>query len=127
MFFKAIKFGPIGGLFLAVIAYVLLPTFVPLIFGEKYMSVVPVAQLVSLFFVVHPISNFSGNTLGALNRPKEDLKTLLITFVINIVLDIALIPSFGIAGAAYATLITVIIGGAINFTKVRKILNELQL
>ncbi len=122
LFFSAIKYGPLGGIFLAIVSFFSLPFFLSLVFGEKYLSVLPVAQLVSVLFVIHPISNFSGNTLGALNKPKEDLKTLIITFVINIALDVALIPLFSISGAAYATLITVLIGGMINFNKVRRIL-----
>lgn len=125
-FFSAIKFGPLGGIVLAIASFFLLPFALPLVFGEKYLSVLSVSRLVSIFFIIHPISNFSGNTLGALNMPKEDLKTLLITFVINVVLDLTLIPFFGIAGAGYATLITVFAGGLINFSKVRKIFRQLE-
>jgi O-antigen/teichoic acid export membrane protein len=71
----------------------------PFVEGATALYFLLVVQIVNVFMVLSTMS------LNALNRPKDAFNITLIAAVANILLDVVLIPIFGIAGAAVATLI----------------------
>lgn len=96
--------------------YVCLALFAPLIiwilFGEKYMNVIPVFQVLSLNYLVYCARNLSGNVIAVLKKVKVNLVFSTLSGILNIVLNLLLIPTLGSQGAAIATLIvTVFITG----------------
>ena len=60
--------------------------------------------------------------LNALNYPKEAFKVTIIASVLNIVLDVLLIPIFGINGAALATLATMVINALLAHRALSKLI-----
>lgn len=83
--------------------------------GYKTLVILLVVQVVNVFqffFIMY---------LDALNFPKESFKVTAIAAAANIVLDILLIPLFGILGAAVATLLSMIL----NATLARKALSKI--
>jgi O-antigen/teichoic acid export membrane protein len=63
------------------------------------------------------ISAFSGSTMIVLNmtgREKAGRNILLVTVVVNLILNYVLIPKFGIMGAAYATMISTVIWNVVS-------------
>jgi O-antigen/teichoic acid export membrane protein len=74
-------------------------------FGPSYIpAAVPLAVLVAgLFFNV--LVGPNGATAKAINQPRFEMYSAAIGFVINFVLNVLLIPRYGIVGAAVATVI----------------------
>ena len=93
--------------------YVCLALFAPLIiwiiYGEKYMNVIPLFQVLSLNYLFYCVRNLMGNTIAAIKKVKVNLTFAVISGVLNIILNILLIPVFGSVGAAIATLTVTIV------------------
>ena len=93
--------------------YVCLALFAPLIiwiiYGEKYMNVIPLFQILSLNYLFYCVRNLMGNTIAAIKKVKVNLTFAVISGVLNIILNISLIPVLGSVGAAIATLIVTIV------------------
>ena len=70
----------------------------PFIDGASALVFLLLVQIVNVFMYLGTMS------LAALNRPKEAFQVTAIASITNIILDLALIPTLGITGAAIATL-----------------------
>lgn len=71
--------------------------------GNIVLMILLVVQVVNVF------QYFFTMYLDALNHPKESFKVTAVAATINIILDVLLIPLFGIVGAAVATLVSMIL------------------
>ena len=96
-----------------IFVYICLALFAPLIiwiiYGEKYMNVIPLFQILSVNYLFYCVRNLMGNTIAAIKKVKVNLTFAVISGVLNICLNILLIPVLGSAGAAIATLIVTIV------------------
>ena len=92
------------------ILFILYPQFfLNLLFGPDYLSAANSLRFLAvgtLFFSLFDVSN-KLITMGG--RSKVVLSDILVVFVGNITLDILLIPRYGIEGAAFATMISLIL------------------
>ncbi len=52
--------------------------------------------------------------LNALDRPKDSFRVTAVAVTANVVLNILLIPTYGIVGAALATLATMVLNAALS-------------
>jgi O-antigen/teichoic acid export membrane protein len=75
------------------------------LYGESFVEGAPALIFLLLVQVVNVFMYIGTMSLNALNRPKDAFTITLIAAILNILLDIALIPIMGITGAAVATLI----------------------
>lgn len=91
----------------------------PLIIDDAYLYIVIILAGIPLTLAYNCI----GAVLSSLGDSKTPLKAVLISSVINIVLDIVFIMAFGmgVEGAAFATLIAQGCSGVFCFMKARKI------
>lgn len=80
------------------------PLIIWLIFGEKYANVVPLFRILSLNFLFSGMRNLTSHVFSALKKLKENLAFAIASGLLNIGLNLLLIPSLGSPGAAYATL-----------------------
>jgi len=80
--------------------------FVRLFFGSDYSGAVPVLQVLGVFAVLKAVTKLSGNGLDFLGRARSRAIAKTVTSVLNVVLNVALIPTVGIVGAALATVVT---------------------
>lgn len=80
------------------------PLIIWLMYGDKYMNVVPIFQVLIVNYLVYSFRNITGNTILVLKKPKVNLVFSLASGVLNIALNLLLIPALGSIGAAYATL-----------------------
>lgn len=98
--------------------YVCLTLFAPLIiwivYGEKYMNVIPLFQVLSLNYLAYCVRNLMGNTIAAIKKVKINLYFAIISGILNICLNMLLIPYLGSMGAAIATLIVTIVVAALD-------------
>ncbi len=79
---------------------------VPAFFGEQFLPAIPVLHWIgaSLFFVF--INNYLGVLLGAIDRQGVHFYASLAGVILNVSLNLYLIPRYAHIGAARATLIT---------------------
>jgi O-antigen/teichoic acid export membrane protein len=89
----------------------------PFISGVNALYLLLVVQIVNVFMVLSTMS------LNALNRPKDAFNVTLIAAIVNILLDIVLIPIFGIMGAALATLIAMTLNAVGAFILLSRIIS----
>ncbi len=77
-----------------------------LVFGSEYMGAVIVLQVLGLFAVFKAVTKLTDNGLDYLGRARERAIVRMITAVLNVGLNIILLPLVGVVGAAIATVIT---------------------
>ena len=75
------------------------------LYGTSFTAGISALYFLLLVQIVNVFMYLGTMSLGALNRPKDAFNITLIAAILNILLDIALIPVMGITGAAVATLI----------------------
>jgi O-antigen/teichoic acid export membrane protein len=74
-----------------------------LLFGSRYIGAAVALQILAFGFFLNPATGPNYHTLIAMGKTKIIMQTFLISGVINIILNIALIPLLGIVGAAIAS------------------------
>ena len=79
---------------------------ITLVFGDDYANAVPVLQILSLYLILIASNQIISNALHYLGRARARAIIRSTTAILNIILNIILIPVFGIVGAAVATVIT---------------------
>lgn len=82
---------------------------VSFVFGESYLSA---AMPLSILLLGHLINTLAGPVIALLNmtgHEKSVMNGVAIGLMINIVLNLILIPIFGISGAAWATTVTFVV------------------
>jgi len=79
--------------------------FISIFFGEDYSSGALALQILLIGVVINAFANINNSILVGIGKPR--IVTLLVTLssIINLILDVLLIPKFGIEGAALATTI----------------------
>ncbi|KAB1198506.1 MULTISPECIES: flippase [Haloferax] len=77
-----------------------------LVFGSAYAGAVPVLQIFSVFMFVRALNVITSDGLDYLGRANMRATAKASTSVGNIVLNVLLIPPFGIIGATIATVLT---------------------
>jgi O-antigen/teichoic acid export membrane protein len=79
---------------------------ITLVFGQEYLGAVPVVQVFSIFVLIQAVSYVTGSGLDYLGKATARAILKGIVAIGNVFLNILLIPTMGIVGAATATVIT---------------------
>ncbi len=88
---------------------------ISILFGSEYASASTALIILSIGFFINYTIIFTGHMPVIQNRPKLDLLNSSTAALFNIILNIILIPSFGIIGAAIATSISFFILSIMEF------------
>lgn len=80
------------------------PLVIWLIFGDKYANVVPIFRILSVNYLAASMRNLTSHVFAVLKKVKANLVFSILSGVLNIGLNLLLIPRLGSPGAAYATL-----------------------
>jgi O-antigen/teichoic acid export membrane protein len=115
------------GILISAMIFVISDSFIPLIFGKRYMDAIPILKILffSLPFIF--ISSVAIEMAKSIHFEKVIIRVMFISAVINILLNCFLIPNWGAIGAAWATVIsqTVLALFAVHVSFFnRKIINE---
>src|SRR3989344_9059554 len=97
--------------------------FLDLFFGAEYIAGATAFRILlvgSMFFILASINNIIISSMG---EPKEVTKIILLSAVLNVALNIFLIPSFGINGAAAATALAYLLSLIMSTRKLLRTLN----
>lgn len=82
--------------------------------GREYLEATLVLKILVIAGLIKPWGRLFGITLDAIGQPVLNFRMLMLSLVINIILNATLIPIMGLEGAAIATLlaiwITIILG-----------------
>jgi len=77
---------------------------VPLVFGSEYSSSIAVLQLLSLAMALKCMTTVSEGVLSSLDKHMERWSSLVFAVILNVILNLFLIPRLGGVGAAIATI-----------------------
>ena len=85
---------------------VIAPKFVPFFFGDEFLQAILPMQILSALILVIGLNNLFGiQTVQAMGHDKSFLMAILFGTFTNVVLNLALIPSYGAVGASLASVI----------------------
>lgn len=87
------------------------------LYGTKYISAANVLQILSLGFFINNVMGPNGATLIAMGKTKFLMYVTVIAAIVNVALNIILIPIWGMKGAAVATVTAIILINAIRSIK----------
>jgi len=77
-----------------------------LFFGPAYVAAAPALRILSLGFIINNLFGPSTNTLLATGKSRFVMWAILAVAIVNVVVNIVLIPSLGVVGAAIASVIS---------------------
>lgn len=108
--------GAIFALMLPVVLLVLLfPQFIILIIaGREYLSNALLLQVVVFYSLFIPFARQFGTIMDSIGKPHLNFWLICLLAVLNIIFNYILISMFGVLGAAFATLLTYVLGFTIN-------------
>lgn len=79
---------------------------IELVFGSSYVGATPVLQVLSIYALLLAVTKILDHPLDYLGRARSRAVVKGVASVSNVLLNILLIPIFGVVGAAVATVIT---------------------
>jgi O-antigen/teichoic acid export membrane protein len=80
--------------------------FIEVIFGPKYNGTVPVLQVFGLYTILLSVTRITSWGLDYLGRARSRAIAKGVTSILNVILNIILIPTMGLIGAPIATVVT---------------------
>jgi O-antigen/teichoic acid export membrane protein len=97
------------------------PSFVLyLLAGEKYTDAVPLLRITLLYTLLIPFGRQFGIILDSIGKTKTTFYIVVVTATLNLTLNYFFILNIGVLGAAYATLLSNIVGFVIAQYILRK-------
>jgi len=89
-------------------------TVMGVLFGEEFVAASLALVILLGERVVFAFHTILGRALLALDEPRLAAKASTLTVVLNLGLNLALVPSYGITGAAIATLVSSLLNGVLH-------------
>ncbi|WP_336003531.1 flippase [Halorientalis halophila] len=86
--------------------YLVAEPVIRLLFGAEYLGATPVLKVFTVYIVLRSITKITSNALDYLGRARERAIAKGGTAVLNVGLNVLLIPLLGVVGAAVATIAT---------------------
>lgn len=93
------------------------------LFGDIFLPAAITLQILTISMIFYSIFTIFQTTLDGIGRPFINTKILFLMAGANLVLNILLVPIYGIVGSAVASLTAYLIGAFIGFNFVKKLLN----
>ena len=106
-----------GGLPLFFVLFLFPDVVLNLLFGSRYVGAAVALQFLAFGFFLNASIGFAYSTLVVLGKSKFLMWTFVISAIINIILNMVLIPPMGIIGASIASALSVIVGKILNTIK----------
>lgn len=97
------------GLFAMLAIWLLAPFGVELLFGDGYMGAVLPLSILALAAPVRFVATSVGATLVTQEHMRKKVLYMAATAMVNIILNVNLIPNYGMSGAAIATVVSEIV------------------
>ena len=97
--------------------------FINILFGSQYMAAEQTLRILSIGFLFYSMTQILENLILVIGKSKIFLINIIILSVFNLILNILLIPKYGISGAAFSTTISYILLSIILFFQVKNYIN----
>jgi len=81
------------------------PEVVRAFFGVEYTPAAPALAVLTAGLFVRAIVGLNGDMTKAIDRPRIELYSVAVAVVVNVVLNVVLVPRYGIVGAAIGTVV----------------------
>lgn len=94
------------GLTAMVLLWLVVPIVLPWLFGAEYQGAVVLLMILAVAAPFRFVANSAGAVLATRNHMRMKVRLMGVGALINITLNFSLIPIFGAAGAAVATVVT---------------------
>ncbi|MBQ7172000.1 MAG: oligosaccharide flippase family protein [Clostridia bacterium] len=115
----------IGSAAIAILMFVFAPFIIKTLFGAAYEDSIPAFKVLSISFALSSTFRIlPGNILVTQRKLPFNLVVAVISSAVNTGLNVIMIRAYGAIGAAYATIITVVISGALNVVYLFRVLKE---
>lgn len=102
---KSVSFVEMLGLAMSVGLFVIAPRFVPVFFGDGYEEVITLIRIFSPMILITGLSNMVANQcLIPAGKQRKTNIAIVSGALVNVLLNLLLIPLFGAVGASIATL-----------------------
>jgi O-antigen/teichoic acid export membrane protein len=88
------------------VIWVLSEEIILILFGNNYVAGATALRILLLGVLFYTVAILNNAAISGLGKPKEVTKIIIISAIINIILNLILIPIFGMIGAATATSIS---------------------
>ena len=98
------------------------PLLVPILLGPKWIPMIPIWQIFSLYGLTRPISTNSAPIFSATGQPRRNMTASLVLISVMIPLILLLIGPYGVVGAAVAVSIASLVAMVFNVFQVNQIL-----
>jgi O-antigen/teichoic acid export membrane protein len=105
-FEHSFKYLLIIGLPIAILTTFLSKNIILLLFGTDYLPSIIALQILIWTVVFMFLNGLCGNLLGSVNKQVIVTKITGIGVIVNVIMNLFLIPSFSLVGASFATVIT---------------------
>lgn len=96
---------------------------VPLVFGEKWMPMIPTLQIFAFMGLIRPMAGSTSPLFRAIGRPDFDLRAGLLVTVIMVPMALLLLDR-GIEGVAFAVTVSYLCGFLYNIFQVHQVLPD---
>lgn len=84
------------------------------VFGDGYLGAIPIVQILSVFVVLQAINKLTNDALNYLGRARHRAISKGGAAVLNFGLNLVLIPTIGVAGAAVSTVVSYVVLVIVN-------------
>ena len=92
--------------------------FITVFFGSEYLEAINILRIISTGVFFSSIVGPTGNILVVIGKPRIVLFDAVTAFVVNISLNILLIPRIGLIGAAVATAVSIIVHNILTIVQI---------
>jgi O-antigen/teichoic acid export membrane protein len=96
------------------------PVLFPLFFGKSYLPAVPTVLILVAASMVLSLNNLCGEMLRGLGVPRWPLYSQIAALPVTVVLLVVLLPRWGMAGAAVASLGAWLVAGCVCILGIRR-------
>lgn len=121
-FKRMLKLICLVSIIVSLVVVLFAPLIVRLLFGIAFTPAVPITRLISFTIIFLMPNTFMGTYFASRNLQKYTLGVTASLACSNVALNLVMIPRYGGAGAAAATVFTEMIGTGLLYKKLRKIL-----
>lgn len=110
---KLLRLSWIPLIIVSVIFWIGAPLFVQILYGQDFVLAGNVIRLLLPGIVVMVLFKILNADLAGRGKPLFALRIYIVTLLLNVVLNVILIPQYGINGAAFASTVSYIVGAII--------------
>lgn len=105
---------------IAIITTLLSREIVGFLFAPEFASTADCLSVLVWFLPIVFLTNFYGNTLGAIDEQTYVLKVTIISALFNIIANLIVVPMYAQFGASVITVLTALLGFGFLFVKMRE-------